>query len=198
MTNLLEDEQRKYIMAWASDDYRNSPSPGAAAALRVRQLLNVAATEAFPSIADFGCGAGAAIPVLDKEGFAPVGVDIVDAGARPLVIAPLWGPLPVRVDYGMCVDVMEHIPTDFVGKTIHEILFAVRFRTFFQIAMFPDSLGASIVGEPLHLTVKDKRWWDWKFAMHAPLAARGERVSWVETPHGPDYPYYCAVVGSSR
>ena len=60
-------------------------------------------------------------------------------------------------DYGYCTDVLEHIPPKDVKKVLRNIATASR-KLYLNISTVPDVMGA-LVGEPLHLTVKDPWWW---------------------------------------
>lgn len=185
-----EIERQKYVKAWSSDAYRQSPSPGQKTAkLAIERLV----MEPGSSVADFGCGDGRAMDVFQSYGLRPLGVDIVKvSGATPVIVAPLWNLPPFQVDFGFCVDVMEHIPTDKVAVALRGIACTVARGAFFQIAMFSDELGRQIVGTPLHLTVETPDYWDRQ--MRAAFGHRARLTSWVDTSHGDEYPYYMAFL----
>ncbi len=56
---------------------------------------------------------------------------------------------------------MEHIPTDEVALVINNIMAAAD-TVFFQICTRPDAHG-ELIGEYLHLTVRNLDWWSKKF-----------------------------------
>jgi SAM-dependent methyltransferase len=112
---------------------------------------------------DFGCGAGAASAALQEKGFAVTGVDHVDARRHAIdfVQACLWDLPPLKADYGFCADVMEHIPFEKVESVIAGIKAACP-KVFFNIHTKKDGFGPKLLGEPLHLTVREPDWWHMK------------------------------------
>lgn len=119
------------------------------------------------ALGDFGCGRGGSFrPYLDA-GFKIQPVDHVDAlapewcdhpGVLPFVKANLWADALPSVSYGICTDVMEHIPEVHVDGTIRNIAGAVVRGCLWSICHVPDVWGKR-VGETLHMTVKDSGWW---------------------------------------
>lgn len=182
-------EHQKYTKVWESEQYRNSPSPGEAAV--ARGVLQGFCAGAPASIGDFGCGAGAAWWGMKiwGHGFQPLGVDIVDTGLTPLIVAPLWDLPQMHVDYGFCVDVMEHIPPEYVRRVINGIMESVKHTAYFQIAMFDDVFGPELLGQPLHLSVHDEAWWRQMFA--SCLCEVETSYVWH---HSESAPYFCAYV----
>ncbi len=74
--------------------------------------------------------------------------------------------IELRSDYGMCCDVMEHIPTDQVDAVLENILENSK-HVFFQISTVDDAFGNHPdIDEPLHLTVRNYQWWLKKFVQH--------------------------------
>ena len=82
----------------------------------------------------------------------------------------LTNPIPMEADYGICTDVMEHIPTEDVFRVITNIMESAH-KVFFQISTIDDSMG-ELIEQPLHLTVKPHSWWENLFC------ARGYKVDW--------------------
>jgi len=125
-------------------------------------------------LGDFGCGRGASFPPYIEAGFIVRPVDHVDAldpkwrghpKVLPLAVANLWtGPLP-GVDYGLCTDVMEHIPEPHVSEAIAGLAKAVKYGCLWTVCHVPDVWGMRI-GEPLHMTVRPHSWWLDRFAQH--------------------------------
>ena len=72
-------------------------------------------------------------------------------------------PIPARAKYGLCTDVMEHIPTDTVVTVLMNIMESAE-TVMFQISTVKDDFGI-MLGTDLHLTVRDHIWWlslfDW-------------------------------------
>lgn len=67
-------------------------------------------------------------------------------------------PLGEKFAYGFCTDVLEHIPTKDVRTVLSNIFVAAK-KVYLAISTVDDVMGA-LVGEPLHLTVRDPFWWD--------------------------------------
>jgi len=63
--------------------------------------------------------------------------------------------------FGLCTDVMEHIPPDDIDTVLRNIVLSCR-HCYFQISCVPDVMG-SLIGEQLHLTVQPYAWWLEKF-----------------------------------
>ena len=80
-----------------------------------------------------------------------------EALALPFLEWDLSRPIPSRAKYGICCDVMEHIPDESLEKVIRNIMEAAEV-VFFQISTFPDDFG-QLIGQPLHLSVHPHDWW---------------------------------------
>ena len=156
-------ERAKYEQVWEAPEYRRY-SPGEAMAW---PFIRIARPKG--SIIDFGCGPGRASLMFHLFGLDVTMIDtavnclddeiVQEIGAR-FVQGNLWDsdlPIPVA-DYGYCVDVMEHIPPEWVGAVIANILRHAQ-TTFFHICLRKDHFGEALIGHPLHLTVKPFAWW---------------------------------------
>ncbi len=114
------------------------------------------------SLIDFGCGTGDAAANFQALGYKVQAVDISKQGLRHDLVffeAPLSA-LPAELlpaDWGFCCDVMEHLPTEWVGLSLKEMSGKVK-NCFFSICLVPDGWGVKI-GEVLHLTVMPAAWW---------------------------------------
>jgi hypothetical protein len=152
-------EKDLYRLMWQYDTYR-VVAPGEDA---VGTFMEVAKPVPGSMVIDFGCGTGRGSVALKKAGLNPLLVDFADncrdmeAILLPFLEADLTQPIPLSAPYGFCTDVMEHIPTDDVGKVLTNILASAE-TVFFQISTVPDNMGA-LIGRPLHLTVRDHLWW---------------------------------------
>lgn len=159
-------EIAKYKKAWDIDDYRRW-SPGERC---VPLFLETAKPKDGATFIDWGCGSGRAGLAAHKAGLDVTLIDFADNCLDPEVREALGDKfvehdLTKRIhrksDYGMCCDVMEHIPPEDVDKVLDNILSNSQ-HVFFQISTVPDHFGKQ-VGEPLHLTVEDYQWWLRKF-----------------------------------
>lgn len=175
-------EADKYSRMWDHPQYR-SYSPGEQIAARALEAMDADArhpTGDLNSILDLGCGTGRASLYFEQRGFDVMAIDhaanCLDPAAADrangnwgfeFLIRNLWTLQPLKGDYGFCVDVMEHIPTERVDQTLAEIAEAVAEKVFFQISLVPDSCG-SLIGEELHMTVRPAEWWFAKIATHFP------------------------------
>lgn len=163
-------EAEKYGRMWALPEYRVK-SPGEDLA---QDFLDVARPKPGSTVVDLGAGTGRGALMLAVLGRVKVVmVDFVrnclddDLAAacqsQPdtfrFIKADLEQPLPkeAHAQYGFCCDVLEHIPTDRVGRVIDNVLRAAQ-HVFFSVSTVPDLCG-DLIGELLHLTVKPFDWW---------------------------------------
>lgn len=156
-----EEEKIKYEKMWGVELYRKV-SPG-------EQLVPVALQELGmvpgESVIDFGCGPARATQKFQDLGFTVLGLDIAencrDEGIDiPFRLECLWD-LSEDIepsDWGFCCDVMEHIPPEHVDKVLENIRSKTKKGVLFNIAFFNDGFG-NMIGERLHLTVRDCQWW---------------------------------------
>lgn len=156
----MNPEQLKYKKLWSHyPDYRKV-APGENLALAFIELAKPNKNE---TCIDFGCGTGRGAALISAC-CKVIGIDFVDNCldedvniefkqhdlTQPLDIFP-------PAQYGFCTDVLEHINEKDVDKVLYNILSSAR-NVFFNISTVPDHFG-SVIGEQLHLTVKDKDWW---------------------------------------
>lgn len=150
-------EREKYQLMWQFDAYREF-SPG-------EQLVDLFVDTLRPTglIVDFGCGTGRAGLKLAQMGCEVLLSDFAEncrdqeAMSLPFVQWDLTKPHPARAKFGLCTDVMEHIPTDDVERVLLNIMNAAE-NVMFQICTAADHFGMAI-GHPLHLTVQEHQWW---------------------------------------
>jgi SAM-dependent methyltransferase len=128
------------------------------------------------TVVDWGCGTGRAGYELWKNGLTVTLVDfarncldekVKDSLCNSLTFLKhdLNKPVDLKSDYGLCADVMEHIPEADVDKVLRTVLQNSR-EVFFNISTVEDHFGPEIVGEPLHICVHPYNWWLRKFAEH--------------------------------
>lgn len=156
----------KYRLMWSTDSYREF-SPGENTVPTILEVM-----KPHGLVLDFGCGTGRASLELAKAGCDVLLIDFADnardeeAMGLPFLEWDLTRPLPPHAEFGICTDVMEHIPTVDVPTVLRNITDAAD-NVFFQISTVPDHFGATI-GHALHLTVEPHAWW------HKQLQAVGE------------------------
>jgi len=152
-----EEEKTKYEDIWSFKAY-NKYSPGE----RFARIFSEMVTEPDCTILDIGCGSGKGGLALRDLGYDVTFFDIAKIGElEPFIQAPVWSDWPrhrpTNFDYGFCCDVLEHIPTEYMGLSIHQILKACD-EIFFSIGLERDSYGDLIKAE-LHLTIRPYIWW---------------------------------------
>ncbi|QDU44371.1 Mg-protoporphyrin IX methyl transferase [Symmachiella dynata] len=167
----IDQERRKYEQVWQCDDYRRF-SPGLQGAQLV-DLIGYFRQHQVRTILDAGCGSGQLMQQIMTEfpeEFDLHGFDISANCLDPffdairdeiLTVGCLWNLAEFGEIYDgvICTDVMEHIPTHQVPACLENLRQCTAKAAYFGIALFPDGYGQKILGEPLHLTVKEPQWW---------------------------------------
>lgn len=155
MTEIEKNEKEKYTQAWKTGAENNSRT-----SLYLTPYLKDRINQNW-KILDLGCGNGINVELLRNCGIKDIyGVDITLEGLnlnhkintfgnkindfcpwiQYYIQAPLWK-LPFldnEFDFTYSVDVLEHIPSKLIKKTIDEILRITKVSTFHCIATFPD------------------------------------------------------------
>ena len=164
----LKTEEGKYRAMWAHPEYR-AVSPGEQV---VPTFLAQARPKPGAELIDFGTGTGRAALMAALFGgmkvrmldFAENCLDddvrkALDTQPHALCFAKqdLTQPIPWTAEYGICCDVMEHIPPEQVDMVLTNVLKSAQ-HVFFQIACEDDVCG-KLIGAPLHLSVHDYAWW---------------------------------------
>lgn len=165
-------EREKYQLMWQLETYREV-SPG-------EFMADFFVDQFKPEgmVIDFGCGTGRASVKMAERGLDVMLIDFADncrdqeAIMLPFIRHDLTQSLDIRADYGLCTDMMEHIPPQDVDVVIQNIMGAAK-NVFFEISTIDDIMG-EIITHPLHLTVKPHDWWRDKFA------ALGFSVEWSD------------------
>jgi 2-polyprenyl-3-methyl-5-hydroxy-6-metoxy-1,4-benzoquinol methylase len=162
MQNLLEREQDRYeeLIGGMPEYLENSPGEHWA-----ELFMEVTGAQPGDSVLDAGCCSGKGAVALSKLGLRPQLLDITDIGlvddakAFPFDQSSVWSQgMLGDVDWVLCADVMEHIPTEFVMLTLSRLIERARKGAFFTISLQPDQFGM-FIGQPLHLTVQPYVWW---------------------------------------
>jgi len=160
-------EQQKYELVWQEVGRYGKDWTNPALASSIKKWIR-ATIPKKSSVMDFGCGNGTSLEWLKSEKYNPFGVEIAKnaTGYPGVIIGDLRNDLVLpKCDYGMCVDVMEHIPTEGVEKVLNNISNSIRSGALFIIARDEDKDGAE-VGQVLHLTRKPLEWWREKLLQH--------------------------------
>lgn len=152
-------EKEKYERAWSHPEYR--------LACHSLLLWNVN-RDWFPfrfkNAIDLGCGLGHLVAVWNDQGIEAYGLDITSDCLHPNVLerwghrfieACLWHfALGQHFEFGICTDVMEHIPPTHVDRTL-ECMAAHCDEILFKVAHSPSLFH----GDTLHLTLQPASWW---------------------------------------
>lgn len=161
MHSLTSIERAKYDRYWQEAGERVH-SPGMRA---IEDFLAAVNFRGWRRVLDLGCGTGRCAVRMLAEGLDVRAVDLVpnclDLECAELVgtrftVAPAWS-LPFSddvFDVVFCVDVMEHIPAEFVPNVFRE-LSRVAPYAYLEIADFE----REVAGLNVHPTVRDVDWW---------------------------------------
>ena len=156
----MTEYQKIYEEVWSHDEYRRV-NHGLNLWLNRRELF----PDTFKSVIDIGCGNGALVEKLLKDGFDAYGVDVaensVEIGSDIMdrigwkSIVDKWcGDDVEAVDLGICCDVMEHIDEGDVVAALTNI-WSICNEVVFVIANYP----SNFLGYNLHPTKKEAWWW---------------------------------------
>ena len=151
-------ERDVYRRMWMHDEYR-AVSPGEMMVDDIERFCKNG------PLIDFGCGTARAAVELARRGYDVRLIDFAencrDEEALPLPFLEwdLTLPCPMRVPYGYCCDVMEHIPPEHVDSVLQNLSDACSEGVFFRIEYELDGHGPAMMGRPLHLSVHEPDWW---------------------------------------
>lgn len=169
---LAEEERSKYERMWATEQYRKAGSPSSILLNRLPVGSWLKEFE-IKSVLDAGCGSGTLLkeikrlnPAIDVRGM-DIAENAVDFRLKDVFIRQcLWEPFPDK-KYGaiFSIDVLEHIPTDKIDAVLDNFSRSFEKFVFMSICLVDDKYG-KLIGEALHLTVKDCFWWFDKLRMH--------------------------------
>lgn len=162
-----ETERTKYERVWQEDAYRQ---------VCHSKVLWDEHRDCFPdtfhSALDIGCGLGLMIAEWNAQGINTHGIDIAEnclfadveeSYRHKFRVYEIWNLKweewpdrwwDKRFDVGVCADVMEHIPIEFVDESLRRIAKYCR-HVVFKI----DHATNSFIGETLHLTIEPVEWW---------------------------------------
>ncbi len=156
---IVDIERAKYERVWALPEYRQ-----VCHSLKLWEEHREWFPAEFALAVDLGCGLGLLFGLWNDQGIDAWGVDLAGNSLDPgvhkyghkVIHASLWEiTLPRCFDLGVCTDVMEHIPPDYVVITLESIA-RLCSEVLFKVAHGPtNDLG----GSPLHLTLQPVDWW---------------------------------------
>jgi SAM-dependent methyltransferase len=161
MDTIAVRERRKYEQMWTFGEYRDDH-----ATRHANAALDALTPDRGESVIDFGAGAGYASRRLRDAGLGVLAIDIAAnamaadiAATVPRLIGNMWDiPVDLQADWGLCCDVMEHIPPERVQDVLRFIRRSTRRSTYFHVSLRADGCGR-LIGESLHLTVEPLEWW---------------------------------------
>ena len=168
--DLVAAERRKYEQMWEFPQYRNNFNNRRTAA----RFITLVDMPAGSSVIDVGCGPGYASRYFHERGMKVYAADIASNALAPenvpiveeFFLGPAWDiPSHIKVDFGFCTDVMEHIPTEKVSDTLAALKNCTRRHVFFDISLRKDGMG-KLIGDVLHLTVRSQEWWESELQKH--------------------------------
>jgi hypothetical protein len=167
LSDVVAPERQKYIELWEGIPEYRDVSPGSDYVDRFVRLIQ---PQAGASLIDIGCGTGVAgLKFRDEHRLEVAWLDLTDAGLDEqvprdrFIEAPLWSAWAEQRrswrpwQYGFCVDVLEHIPTEYVMLCVHRIVAACDLALI-VVRLEADQFG-QLVGGKLHHTIQPYKWW---------------------------------------
>jgi 2-polyprenyl-3-methyl-5-hydroxy-6-metoxy-1,4-benzoquinol methylase len=166
------EEKEKYEIVWRDCKRYGKDWTDRGLGRKYKTWFNKSATPAA-RVTDFGCGNGTSLKWLESCGYKATGFDIARNAIKTNGKSVVFGDLREAVDveqlplseFGLCTDLMEHIPTESVDAVIANIAGKVTRGVLFGIARLPDKDGEAL-GLVLHLTIADRQWWDTAMRKH--------------------------------
>lgn len=166
--SIFDDEKNKYINIWSRDRSYAKASPMERDYLFLfeNNFLDINKT-----VVDFGCGCGRADLALARNGYRVIMIDITENALdqevkkacdtmNNLTFLPLnllYAPFKTKIlgDYFICVDVIEHLPEQYIDNVVRYIHSSTTDGGLMSVACFPDKRDCG----NLHLTVKPASYW---------------------------------------
>lgn len=169
-THSEASERLKYQKMWRVPQYRRF-SPAEKEAERVLRWLD---KHAAKHIIDLGCGSGRLALKIADAGYSVRMIDIAENCLDREVADNLSPSLTfetgcawstdvwrMRADAVICIDMLEHIPPEFVDDVVLN-LHCMAPHGYVNAALYKDGFGQRI-RERLHLTIQPAHWWHAKF-----------------------------------
>ncbi len=163
------NEREKYELIWEFPEYRI----GDGGARYLPLFLSLSSIKKGQSVIEFGCGEGKISFKLEKMGYCVTPIDIADNCLTTSIATHFRGRfirkdftegIDTTADFGFSADTLEHIPPDRIDAAIQVILNSCG-KCYLHICTTPDGCGGKI-GETLHLSVHNYKWWRDKFLEH--------------------------------
>lgn len=182
-------EREKYQRMWTMPEYREF-APGERF---VGVFEDIVKPPSGSSVIDFGCGTGRMSVALANKGYDVTLVDFASnardqsAAALPFFEFDLTEEMPLRADYGVCTDVLEHIPPASTHRALRAILESTP-RLFISVDTKLDLMGGQI-GQDLHLTLMHHDEWRSLLSRYGDVAweqKRGDCSLFYIIKHGVD------------
>jgi len=182
------NEKAKYDLVWRDyPSYRDCSLGEAFASFFFESFKGE--IRAGQTLIDFGCGTARVAKDFLVKGLNVTLVDIspysLDEEMRNLihlftnqicfVQACLWQlPASLKSAYWIyCCDVLEHISEEYIDPVLEAMAKRMRFGGYFSICLQEDLSGQKL-NRPLHLTVREKPWWEKKLSKY--FAIVGEDI----------------------
>ena len=162
MPHLKQTEREKYTEVWNRPEARlQSP------AMRdhFTEIKAWAEQHNLNKLVDFGAGSGVLDLALNKAGYKVHMIDLVpnclnqevrSALCETLTFeeACLWENNEYHADGVICIDMLEHLPTEHVPAVVN-LIHSTAPHGFCNAALFTHT----VAGKELHLTLKPPTWW---------------------------------------
>lgn len=151
----MNNERELYKKMWTTGYRRSQCSIPLISFIKKEYITGETALE-------IGSGDGTSLRGLIAEGVNVTGTDIYSTRSE-IIECPAWE-LPFAdnsFDLTFSTDVLEHLPTDMVQKSIVEILRVTNRKSIHIIACWEDVRD----GEVLHKTVRKIYWWNDLFSI---------------------------------
>ncbi len=169
INNIEQEEKRLYVSYYLGDNQPFHGYPEGSYVTEAAMFIEKTVKKES-RLLEIGCGHGRTARYLIEKGFNILGVDITLAGLpgyssyevdSRFFEAPIWR-LPFRdnhFDYTFSMDVLEHLPTKLIDKSIEEIYRITKVKTFHAISTIDDKNYIEA-----HKTVKPIIWWEKQFS----------------------------------
>ena len=165
-SDLRQYEKKKYEEMWTHPEYKQH-SPG-------ERHFDRAFTHLKPkpgdTLIDYGVGTGKMAFKFCERGLKVLGIDIANnclirdkdwPDNFTFKVENLWvfNEFPRKSKFGICTDVLEHIPENRVDQVLDRIYENTEHSGYISIHTGRDHFGPKYINKELHITVKPQEWW---------------------------------------